>query len=168
MYTHLEDYIYDLYHLIGITEPGQIDVSAIAAQLNINIEYGSTTFRFSNNIILKKSTTENEWMEFGHELCHVLLHSGSQLNMYPLYIDYQECKAENFMYHFCVPTFMLERIRLPNTRKESISLIVNEFNVSYDFAEKRLDKWLMKKDGIKLHRFFVSSLNRDSNISLHY
>ncbi|WP_354473219.1 ImmA/IrrE family metallo-endopeptidase [Lysinibacillus parviboronicapiens] len=82
------------------------------------------------------------WQEFCHELCHVLWHSGSQKVMPYSWIQYQECKADNFMLHACVPTFMLNKIRLPINEERAIIKICLLFNVKYDFAEKRINHYL--------------------------
>ncbi|MEQ6048477.1 ImmA/IrrE family metallo-endopeptidase [Lysinibacillus capsici] len=64
------------------------------------------TYIFLNNQL----TICQSWQDFGHELGHVLLHMGNQQRMYPLFREYQEYKANNFMYHACVPSFMLDEL----------------------------------------------------------
>lgn len=163
MYTHLEDYIYKLFQSIGITRPDQLDMFKIAALLGVEINYRKNIFRLGNEIILNKNNTLSEqWMDFGHELCHTLRHRGLQLNMNPLYVELQEWKADNFMYHFCVPTFMLENLKLPHTRNETIGLIAKEFNVSIEFAEGRLDRWINQCEGVKLQQMFSQPLTRET------
>lgn len=144
MYTHLEDYIYKLYKSIGITNPTDLDMLQVAKDLNVEIVYKENAFRMNNEIILVRATKREEWMEFGHEICHFLRHCGNQLNMHPLFISLQEWQAENFMYHFCVPTFMLHALELPRNRKKAIWEIQKNFNVSYEFAEQRLEKFTQR------------------------
>lgn len=144
MYTHLEDYIYDLYKSIGITTPEQLDMLQIARKLGVEIIYRKTIFRFENEIILVPGTTKEEWMDFGHELCHYLRHCGNQANLHPLFIELQEWQAENFTMHFCVPTFMLRKLKLPYNRQAAIYLISSTFNVDLAFAEKRLNRYINK------------------------
>lgn len=141
MYSHLEDYIFTLYKSIGITQPTEIDMLLIAKKLGVEIVYSKSAFRFDNEINLVRGTKYEEWMEFGHEICHFLRHSGCQLNMHPLFIELQEWQAENFMYHFCVPTFMLQDLDLSRNRKKAIWEIERTFNVSHEFAEQRLEKF---------------------------
>lgn len=141
MYTHLEEYIIKLYKALGISTPDQLDMFSIAAMLGIEIVYRNTIFRFDNEVILNNNSSPEQWMDFGHELAHVLLHSGIQLNMYPMYKEYQEWRADLFALHFCIPTFMLEEIELPNTEQEVIGLIAKKFNVTHEFAALRLEKW---------------------------
>lgn len=134
MYTHIEDYIYELYTSIGVKNPNDLDMRFIAKQLGVDIVYKRKSFRLDNEIILVRSGEREEWMEFGHEICHFLRHVGSQLNMPPLFRQLQEWQANYFAYHFCVPTFMLDRLFNYN-----LSDIMNLFNVGYEFASKRLE-----------------------------
>lgn len=151
MYTHLEDYIYTLYKSIGITQPTEIDLLLIAKKLGVEIVYSENAFRFNNEINLVIGSKCEEWMEFGHEICHFLRHSGCQLNLNPLFVELQEWQAETFMYHFCVPTFMLRALELSRDRKKAIWRIQKTFNVSYEFAEIRLDKFTQKHAYAMLH-----------------
>ncbi|WP_225230199.1 hypothetical protein [Ureibacillus galli] len=57
--------------------------------------------------------------------------------------EYQEAKANNFMYH--VPTFMLEQLEITDYTNESIKLIQSLFNVEKAFALHRLTQYLNKK-----------------------
>ncbi|WP_373290650.1 ImmA/IrrE family metallo-endopeptidase [Oceanobacillus neutriphilus] len=79
-----------------------------------------------------------QWLDFAHELCHVLLQYGNQIiNLNNLYIQYQEWKANNFALHFCVPTFMLLEYKI-NTTNEAINIIKNKFYVTDKIAKKRV------------------------------
>lgn len=146
MNTYLEDCIYNLYKSIGITSPTELDMLLIAKEIGVEIGYRKKPFRFDNEIILVRGTEREEWMEFGHEICHYLRHSGSQVNMHLLFLELQEWQAENFMYHFCVPTFMLRELDLPSDRNIAIWEIQKAFNVSYEFAELRLEKFVQQKE----------------------
>ena len=145
VYTHLEDYIQTLYFNLNIYRPEQLDMHHIAASLGVDIVYKKIPLMLDGEIHLQKSDKENEWMEFGHELCHYLRHHGCQFDMHYLYVELQEWQADNFMYHFCIPTFMLEKIELPKWKSEAIGLIAHTFNVDYEFASNRLERWWGKK-----------------------
>ncbi|MFD2210677.1 ImmA/IrrE family metallo-endopeptidase [Virgibacillus halophilus] len=107
----------------------------IAKKLGVNITYDENKlFRLDNEVSLKKGSKVQEWIEFAHEVCHYLRHCGNQLNMHPLFRQLQEYQAEYFAYHFCVPTFMLDRLF-----NYTIRDIMNIFNVDYDFAVRRLE-----------------------------
>ncbi|KAA0941579.1 ImmA/IrrE family metallo-endopeptidase [Sporosarcina sp. ANT_H38] len=146
MRTHLEDYIYSLYKSIDITNPAELDISLIAKEIGVEIVYKENAFRFDNEIVLVRGTKREEWIQFGHEVCHYLRHSGNQLNMNPLFMRLQEWQAESFMYHFCIPSFMLHELDLPSDRNIAIWEIQKSFNVSREFAELRLEKFMQQKE----------------------
>lgn len=139
MYTHLEDYIAELYGNMSISHPDQLNISSLSKRLRVNIYYSSASFRIGNNIVIKRSNKRREWQEFGHEVCHYLVHPGNQLKMHFLFRDLQEYQANYFAYHFCVPTFMLEDVN-----DLSVYKIMNLFNVEYEFALRRLEMYERK------------------------
>lgn len=73
------------------------------------------------------------------ELSHVLLHTGDQFFISPLFREYQENKANNFMYHFCMPTSMLDELDLYDCKPSTVMQIQTLFNFEYEFSLKRKD-----------------------------
>ncbi|WP_342537292.1 ImmA/IrrE family metallo-endopeptidase [Sporosarcina sp. FSL K6-3508] len=148
--SHLEDFIEQLYASLSIRQPEQLNKYLIAERLNIGIYLSrndSEAFYWDGRyyiFINRDLDSRQRWQDFGHELCHVLRHSGHQGRMPPLFRQLQEWQADNFMYHFCVPTFMLQKIHLPYDQFEAIRLIAETFNVEYDFAFKRLEMYQRK------------------------
>lgn len=148
--SHLEDYIRQLYKDLSIEESDQLNMYVIADQLNIGVYLTSNTseaFYWQDRyyvFIDRNLDSQQRWQDFGHELCHVLRHSGNQGRMPTLFRDLQEWQADNFMYHFCVPTFMLQKIHLPYDQFEAIRLISETFNVEYSFAVIRLEMYYRK------------------------
>ncbi|MEK3935981.1 ImmA/IrrE family metallo-endopeptidase [Sporosarcina sp. FSL W7-1349] len=142
--SHLEDYIKDLYLNIGIKNPGKLNQHTIARRLNIWLYpfNGPSEAIYSNGrqyIFLNRNLTPQEqWQEFAHELCHILRHSGNQKKMARLFLEYQEWQADSFASHFCIPTFMLRRLELPQDRQKAVWKIQQTFNVTNEFAELRL------------------------------
>lgn len=134
LYTHLEDYVINIYKIVGISKPYELDMRTIAKRLGIKLVYWKSTFRIGNEIVLLSGTKQSEWQRFGHELCHYLIHYGHQLNMHYLFRELQEYQADHFAYHFCVPTFMLEQLQNFN-----IYDVMDLFNVEFEFALKRLE-----------------------------
>lgn len=65
--------------------------------------------------------------------------------MSPLFHEYQEHKANNFMYHACIPTFMLDELQLHDRTPKTVSRLQDLFNVEYDFALKRLSQYYNKQ-----------------------
>ncbi|MDW0113820.1 ImmA/IrrE family metallo-endopeptidase [Sporosarcina saromensis] len=150
IYSHLEDYIVELYKRIGISRPNQLRLEVIAKRLDITVySFGWPSEALYSNgrqyIYLNRYLTpEQKWQEFAHELCHALRHSGYQKRMYPLFRELQEWQADNFALHFCIPTFMLQRIKLPTDKKDAACLIAKTFHVEYEFAFKRLELYKNK------------------------
>lgn len=139
MYTHIEEYVTNLYNYLSINNPEQIDIDVIAAKLGVNIFYGSASFIINNNIFIQKSSKQKEWQTFAHEICHYLRHCGNQLNMGKLFVNFQEYQANYFAYHFCVPTFMLDKLK-----EFTVYMIMDLFNVEYKFALRRLEMYQNK------------------------
>ncbi|XRD23498.1 ImmA/IrrE family metallo-endopeptidase [Lysinibacillus fusiformis] len=44
----------------------------------------------------ENQSPQQQWQDFCHELSHVLLHTGDQFHMYPLFREYQEFKVQQF------------------------------------------------------------------------
>ena len=148
--SYLEDYVERIYKYVKITHPEQLNKYVIGDLLKIGVylaDADSEALRLDDRyyiFINRNLNRQQRWQEFGHELCHVLRHAGHQNKMGVMFRDLQEWQADNFMYHFCVPTFMLQRIRLPTDRNRAICLIAETFGVEYQFAEKRLERYLSK------------------------
>lgn len=139
IYTHIEDYINELYITLSIRKPEQLGIKGISTKLGLNIYYSNASFRFGNNVILQRSSKQKEWQLFGHEVCHYLRHYGNQLEMSTSFMQLQEWQANYFAYHFCIPTFMLEDLSNVTTNE-----IMNLFNVEEQFATRRLEMYQTK------------------------
>ncbi|SFI03223.1 MULTISPECIES: ImmA/IrrE family metallo-endopeptidase [unclassified Bacillus (in: firmicutes)] len=142
--TQLEDYTKNLYQSLSIFVPEQVDMMKIAQKLNIWLYFapiGSCAIDRNGlvSIILdNRKSPQEQFEDFGHEIAHLLFHSGNQLNMPKMFLDYQEAKAQNFAMHFCIPTFMLQKLTLPSSRLEATHILSNTFNVTVELANKRL------------------------------
>ncbi|WP_369595605.1 ImmA/IrrE family metallo-endopeptidase [Lysinibacillus pakistanensis] len=147
-YSHLEDYIKDFYIRLCMTTPALLDFREIAEKLGIKVFYWPDTSQalFAENkpfIFLNETLSQQQqWQDFCHELAHVLLHTGDQFYMSPLFREYQEHKANNFMYHACIPTFMLDELQLNDSTPQTVMKLQELFNVEYEFALKRLTQYL--------------------------
>ncbi|RJS60155.1 ImmA/IrrE family metallo-endopeptidase [Bacillus sp. PK3_68] len=151
-YTPLETYVKDLYYSLSIYRPEQLDLKLIAEKLRIRIYYEdmpseASVYAGRSRIILdERLTPQQQWQDFGHELCHILRHVGEQYGIPSSFRLLQERQATNFMYHFCIPTFMLELLSFPWRKSEVIELISKTFNVEYEFAAQRLERWILQKE----------------------
>ncbi|MFJ5565253.1 ImmA/IrrE family metallo-endopeptidase [Lysinibacillus xylanilyticus] len=163
-YSHLEDYIKDFYLQIGITTPNLLDFREIAEKLGIKVFFWSDSsqalfakekpFIFLNESLSK----QHQWQEFGHELSHVLLHTGDQFFMSPLFREYQENKANNFMYQFCMPTFMLDELDLYDCTPSTVMQLQKLFNVEYEFALKRFSQYINKRIMLNWNTVFSKTM----------
>jgi hypothetical protein len=144
--TPLEQSIEKLYRTIGFHEPYQLDVEAIADKLGIWVHFAPYTSRaleragLQSIVLDSRLSRQEQWQEFGHELCHLLHHAGNQLTMGESFIRFQETKASNFAFHFCIPTFMLLHSDLPSLEKEAVATIASTFGVQPEFAQERLKR----------------------------
>ena len=163
-YSHLEDYIKDFYTRLGITTPALLDFRKIAEKLGIKVFYWPDTSQalFAKEkpfIFLNESLSKQQrWQEFGHELSHVLLHTGDQFFMSPLFREYQENKANNFMYHVCMPTFMLDGLRLNDCTPATVMQLQKLFNVEYEFALKRLTQYQNNRIMLNRNNVFLKTM----------
>lgn len=128
----------DIYH------PAQLSIENIYPRLGLAIYYiPHNSMAIADNLFLdNRQCDAAQWQVFGHELCHALWHAGDQA-LIPLSMrEYQEWKAENFSQHLCIPTFMLDKIKLPEHENEAVWMIMETFGVERWFAEKRLRQYL--------------------------
>ncbi|MED2945466.1 ImmA/IrrE family metallo-endopeptidase [Bacillus swezeyi] len=162
-YSTLEEEIKDIYSSIGILKPttGLWDLELIAEKLKIIVHYkakGSEAVRVLGMpciIIDSRLSKKKKWEDFCHELCHVIHHVGIQANLPDLFIELQENHANAFMYHFAVPSFMLNRVKLPQIKSEAVNLISDLFCVSHSFATKRLEMYIRKLHSFRYQAFLV-------------
>ncbi|MER2107416.1 MAG: ImmA/IrrE family metallo-endopeptidase [Solibacillus sp.] len=146
--THLEEYVKNLYLKIGITKPQQLGFQEISDALNIQVFYwpdtsqalftGSKGFIFLNESL----SSQVQWQDYCHELGHVLLHVGNQWQMCESFRAYQEIKANQFMQHAAMPTFMLQQLPLEYMNLQQIADL---FCVEIDFAHQRITNYLERE-----------------------
>jgi len=147
-YSYLEDFIKDFFTQMGILSASLLDFREIAKNLGVKVFFWSDFSQalFANErpfIFLNESLSQQQQcQEFCHELAHVLLHTGDQFYMSPLFREYQEHKANNFMYQACMPTFMLDELQLDDSTPQTVMKLQELFNVEYKFALKRLTQYL--------------------------
>lgn len=143
-YNNLEEYVLKLLNRIDIYHPYQLNIENIYQRIGFSIHYIPFDAMFvDGNLFLdnRKSSAE-QWQDFGHEVAHALLHAGDQAVLPLSMREYQEWKAENFAEHLCIPSFMLEGMKLPNHKREAVWMLQEEFGVTQEFAEKRLEQYM--------------------------
>src|SRR5690625_3175389 len=137
-----EVFIKAFYKSINLMIPSVISISNVTDILNINLIHWSNTsamtyynkqyFMFINEFL----TPQQQWQEFGHEVCHYFNDRINRKNVNNSFVDYCETKADYFAYHFCVPTFMLQKMK-----RIDVYDVMQLFNVEFDFALRRLEMY---------------------------
>lgn len=143
-YNNIEEYIKGLLHHIDIYHPHQLNIENVHARLGMEVHYieQDAMFVFGRIFLDSRKSAYHQWQEFGHELCHALWHAGNQALIPISMREYQEWKAENFSQQLCIPSFMLDSMKLPNHRREAVWMLQEEFGVTQEFAEKRLEQYM--------------------------
>lgn len=143
-FTPLESWIERLYNHLSISTPEQLNMIDIAAKLQVWLHFADIESTAIDReglyslIIDRCLSKQQQWEDFGHELCHLLRHAGNQMMLPDSMVELQESQTNNFALHFCVPTFMLLKRPIPCLKHEFIEDICTTFNVTYLLAEKSL------------------------------
>lgn len=143
--NNTERFVKRFYKSIGITDSHQLTIENISQKLRIKIIYWNYTseiinYRNAYKLFLNENLNEQQqWVDFGHELGHYFCDNEDQSCLPKQYVNYQEYKADYFAYHFCVPTFMLLKIK-----GVDVYDVMNLFNVEFDFALRRLEMYKNK------------------------
>lgn len=146
--THTEEYIKMFYLKIGISTPQELQFRTISNYLGISTFYwpeqSQALFTGNKGFILlnENLSPQQQWQDFCHELCHVLFHAGNQSKIPASFREYQEAKANIFMYHAAIPTFMLDQLHIYNFDIMTVYEVQKLFNVEYEFAVKRLQHYV--------------------------
>lgn len=133
------------YESINISTPSQLSIISISERLGLCVQYWTHTSAMAESdgvykIFINDSLNEQQqWQDFGHEMRHYFNEDEHRCNLGRIFIDYCESKADYFMYHFCVPTFMLMKLK-----EITVYKIMRLFNVELDFALRRLEMYQSK------------------------
>lgn len=140
-----EKSIMKFYQTININDPLLLSIEIIVDYLDVELIYWNNTsaYSFFNNrkmmFINESINDRQQWQEFGHEMSHYFNDESNRKTLNNSFVDYCETKADYFAYHFCVPTFMLQKI-------EGVDVygVMELFNVEFDFALRRLEMYKSK------------------------
>jgi|GEM_PF-555447 Zn-dependent peptidase ImmA (M78 family) len=161
--SHLENWITEKYIELGIMSPGDLEPHNIATKLNVDL-YKHPVASFSireggvNYIFLKDSDPYNERVQFFHELCHLLRHSGNQLGIMPqTFRELQERDANHFTQYAAMPLHMLTDFKFESP--DIIYELSEIFCVPISFAAYRLENIKRKLRQETLDQIFIKNLN---------
>lgn len=147
VYNNVEQYVMQLLQRIDIYHPHQLNIEELSSRLGIEVTYLQfESACIDGHIFLnsRKDDTE-QWQDFGHELCHALWHAGDQAVLPISMTEYQEWRANSFALNLCVPSFMLDRLQLPDYERQAVWMLMEKFGVDRAFAERRLELYLRKR-----------------------
>ncbi|MGM0969395.1 MAG: ImmA/IrrE family metallo-endopeptidase [Bacillota bacterium] len=163
MYSALEIEIKELYGQLKIKNAQPINIDEVANHFGITLIYKPIESK-AISILKKKAIFIDERKDslrqredFCHELCHILKHAGTQNNAHNLFKQMQENQANAFMYHFAVPSFILNNINLPNSIYDAVPFISNDFGVSYEFAHHRLEMFYRNLNIYPNHNYWIKN-----------
>lgn len=141
-YTLLEDFVIDIYCLYKLERVSKYSLQNLADILEIDLVMDSPKNHIVQDIIFIESGSKEEQREaFVHELGHYFRHAGKQRKSSISFRNLTEWQADQFAYHFCIPTFFLFEDDLPFCREEATKIIMKKYGVTYAFASKRLDMY---------------------------
>lgn len=143
----LEQWIEDLYKKNHITQTKHLSIEVLAKKFNIWIHYMNKRSKgieasegVYTMVIDSQQSVEVQWLEFLHELCHLLRHAGNQTLMPEQFTMAQENEADRFIFYAAIPFFLVQRMTLPVNRGEAIGYIARKFKVPVHFAEERFEQ----------------------------
>jgi len=140
-----ELFVMEFYKTINVLDTSLLSIANISEKLNVNVHYWNHSSAVANfkedccMFINQRKTHSEQWQDFGHEMHHYFFDEISYDKLNESYGIYGETKADYFAYHFCVPTFMLMKLK-----GVSVYEVMSIFNVEYEFAMRRLDMYRSK------------------------
>ncbi|MCI1777709.1 MULTISPECIES: ImmA/IrrE family metallo-endopeptidase [Paenibacillus] len=145
--TPLEQFVERTYARHGIHTPQQLTVEELSNHLNIWIHYHRVRSRAVETLPGKYSifldnrlTPEKQWVEFLHELCHLLRHAGNQMVLPKSFTKAQEIEADHFVLYAAMPISMISKLSLPDNQADAIRFLASTFRVPTYVAKQRLEQ----------------------------
>lgn len=173
--TPLEQIVEDLYNAHGISSPKLLTIRAIARRLNVWVYFKpivSKGLEINPNIhtinIDSRLSPIKQWLDFLHELGHLLRHAGNQTILPKLFTQAQEIEAENLILYAAMPFFMISQYKLPGNRKDAIHFLAAAFKVLFKLAEKRLDQIQRREfEGTLMNSYIRFNVDRNIQPTPH-
>lgn len=141
----MSEKVESFYKSLSIDDPYYLKMSVISDLVNVPLrywKYSSALARRKGKYIMHINETINkpqQWQQFGHEMYHYFFDETNYGLLKETYAVYGETKADYFAYHFCIPTFMLQRLK-----GIDVYDVMRIFNVEFDFALRRLEMYQNK------------------------
>ncbi|MHA2856877.1 ImmA/IrrE family metallo-endopeptidase [Paenibacillus lautus] len=145
--TPLEQYVENLYKLHWIHTPQQLTIEEISRRLNIWIHYEKVPSRaleatsgMYTMFLDSRLPAKRQYIDFLHELCHLLRHAGNQMKLPKSFTQAQEDEANNFVLYAAMPISMISKLSLPDNQSAAINFLTSKFRVPLKIAKKRLEQ----------------------------
>lgn len=145
--TALEMWIEELYIKHQIDSAELLNIDDMARRFNVWIYYQPIRSKglevypnmYTMNIDSRLSPTK-QWLDFLHELCHLLRHVGNQTKLPELLTKSQEEEAEQFVLYAAMPISMISKLHMPPQKDKAIEYLIRTFAIPKRMAELRLDQ----------------------------
>ena|SRR5690625_2933794 len=143
--NNTEILVMNFYQSLDILNSEGLTIKNVAENMNLCVIYWPFTSEITEYkgvykvFINENLNKQRQWQDFGHEMSHYFRDRGNQNMLRESFVDYCETKADYFAYHFCVPTFMLMKMKRVDAYE-----VMNLFNVEFDFALRRLEMYKNK------------------------
>lgn len=145
--TPLEQYVENLYKVHGIHTPQQLIIEEISRRLNIWIHYEKVPSRaleatsgMYTMFLDSRLPAKRQYVDFLHELCHLLRHAGNQMKLPKSFTQAQEDEANNFVLYAAMPISMISKLSLPDNQTNAIRFLATTFRVPLNLAQQRLEQ----------------------------
>lgn len=145
--TALEMWVEELFERCGIDSVEQLNIDDIARRLNVWVYYKPIKSKgleirpgLYTMIIDSRITPTQQWLDFLHELCHLLRHAGNQTTLPELFTEGQEQEAEQFVLYAAMPISIISKLHIPQQRDKAIEFLSKTFAIPKKLAERRLDQ----------------------------
>ncbi|MCR6111795.1 ImmA/IrrE family metallo-endopeptidase [Bacillus sp. A301a_S52] len=143
--TPLEQWIWQLYKRISITEASEISEEAFCHYFRIYLfkkslsSFSYEQHRYKAITIDDRLSIHEQREVFFHELCHLLRHAGWQFRDMPLaFKELQEWDANRFVSYAALPVHMVAQYDLQHP--DIIQILAEAFKVTPELCEKRLTR----------------------------
>ena len=145
-----EKQICELYKSHGIYSPADMDIEAIAAVFDYEIQMKPLKSRvvYDNNYCVffldSRLGTAARRADFFHELCHPLMHVGSQRWLPSSFVEYQEMQAAQFQMFAAMPYYLVAQYKPLPIWSDYYRMLAEEFVLPYSFVERRIKQMMAR------------------------
>lgn len=145
--NHLEIKANDILINNNIKHPNDIDLEKLIYEKykNIRVFYSNQ----DSVVLMKKNKAviiinnnldpKKQRQELAEEFCHVLLHSGNQIEyQHDIVLDKQESQAKRMSAYLLCPLFMIKKLKFIENTYLITEELADYFSVTYEFMQYRL------------------------------